>query len=751
MARSILIAFLFFNYVGLFGQSIVQEDYQRAVSYLWGNLNNHKIFNANIQTIWFGDSTGIAFVTQNSNTKTFQKVSWQNKQISPLFDHEKFAKIFSISNGITIDHHNLPIQIVRIPNAETIYFAYNNMDYKLVLTDWSIEKLPTRINNPLESKSPDNKWIAYVDNFNLYIKSTVSGQIKQLSSKGELHFEYGSYYGWSDMMEGENGDRPKRLSIRWSPDSRWIQTFIVDLKKAEKMYLLDWSIDTLYKPKLLSYYRASPGDTNIVRMIPAFFNIQTGEEYVKSQLSSTHTNPVSYKWSKDKDIVYQENTFRGYQRIELHRCDLNLKSEELLYAETSKTNIDNYQSRMLEEIGKILITSEKDGWKQIYLLDIKTKKLSPITRGEYYVNDILHVNTKEETILFTASGKDSKMNPYFQQLYKAKFSGEIELLTPEDANHDISVSPDGRWYVDKISTMKNPTVTYLKDSENKIPVIQIAKTDILSFSTSEKLVYPEPFEAIARDSKTVIYGAIWKPTQFKESAKYPVIDQSYTGPHTYMYPRSFLSAFSRSNQALAELGFVVITVDGMGTANRSKDFHNVSYKNMGKNLEDHKLAILQLGRKYPWIDTTRVGIFGHSAGGYDAAHALLEYPDFYKVAVASSADHDFRMEKAWWPEMYMGWPVDSTYHEVSNITMAKNLKGKLLITHGGIDENVNPSATFKLAEALIRENKEFDMLIIPSQKHGYTGGYNDYFTKKKWNYFVQHLLGVTPIWDFKLK
>ena len=172
---------------------------------------------------------------------------------------------------------------------------------------------------------------------------------------------------------------------------------------------------------------------------------------------------------------------------------------------------------------------------------------------------------------------------------------------------------------------------------------------------------------------------------------------------------------------------------------------------MGKNLLDHILAIRSLGQKYSWIDTTRVGIFGHSAGGYDAGHAVLEYPDFYKVAVASSADHDFRMEKDWWPEMYMGWPVDSSYHFVSNITMAKNLKGKLLITHGGIDENVNPSATFKLAEALIKANKEFDMLILPSQRHGYAGIYGDYFTKKRWNYFVEHLLGAKPIWDFQLR
>ena len=262
--------------------------------------------------------------------------------------------------------------------------------------------------------------------------------------------------------------------------------------------------------------------------------------------------------------------------------------------------------------------------------------------------------------------------------------------------------------------------------------------------------FPETFTATARDGVTTIYGAIWKPTYFDPVKKYPVIDQSYTGPHTNMYPRSFSSSIGRSNQALAELGFIVVTIDGMGTAGRSKAFHNVSYKNMGKNLLDHVLAISELAAKYSWIDTSRVGIFGHSAGGYDAGHAVLEFPDFYKVAVASSADHDFRMEKDWWPEMYMGWPVDSTYHQVSNITMAGNLKGKLLIVHGGIDENVNPSATFKLAEALVKADKEFDMLIFPGQRHGYQGKTGEYFNKKLWNYFVEHLAQQKPIWDFKL-
>ena len=324
------------------------------------------------------------------------------------------------------------------------------------------------------------------------------------------------------------------------------------------------------------------------------------------------------------------------------------------------------------------------------------------------------------------------------------------MLTPENANHDISVSPDGKYFIDNISTPDQPTRTVLRETGSGKILKELSKADIEGLLIMN-FHFAETFTATARDGSTTIYGALWKPSNFDPNKKYPVIDQSYTGPHTNMFPRNFATTIQRNNQPLAELGFIVVCIDGMGTAGRSKAFHNVSYKNMGKNLLDHVLAIKELAKKYSWIDADRVGIFGHSAGGYDAGHAVLEFPEFYKVAVASSADHDFRMEKDWWPEMYMGWPVDSSYHFVSNITMAKNLKGKLLITHGGIDENVNPSATFKLAEALIRANKEFDMLILPSQHHGYTGIYSDYFTKKRWNYFVEHLSGQTPIWDFQLR
>ncbi len=747
---SVFICLIFFASVA-FAQGLTKKDYERAASFLTGNLNNKKVYNINVQPFWAGDSSGFAFITQNKNERLFNKIEFIKMQVEPLFDKNRLAKLLSDSLKTSIRANDFSFTDGKFINKNKVSFQAGNKKYILDLNSYELTPDNAVAENEMERKSPDGKWIAYTDKYNLYIKSTETGIVKQLSTAGIKNYEYATYYGWGDIIIGENGERPPKFAVRWSPDSKWIQTFICDLRSGNKMYLLDWGVDSLFRARLLSYYRASPGDTAMVRMIPVFFNIETGEEWRKEELRSTHTNPISYEWSKEPGIIYEENTVRGYQQVDLHRVNVNNRTSELLYRETSPTNIDTYDSWLLEEYGKIIIASEKDGWRQLYSLDLKTKSLTPLTNGAYYINSIYSIDKKDKTIFFLASGKEPGRNPYYQHLYKIGIDGKgFTLLTPENANHDITVSPDGKYFSDNISAPDQPTRTVLRETASGKIVKELSKADIEGL-LAMNFHFTETFTATARDGITTIYGVMWKPSNFDPSKKYPVIDASYTGPHTNMFTRNFAMTLGRNNQPLAELGFIVVVVDGMGTAGRSKAFHNVSYKNMGKNLTDHVLAIKELAKKYSWIDADRVGIFGHSAGGYDAGHAVLEFPDFYKVAVASSADHDFRMEKDWWPEMYMGWPVDSSYHFVSNITMAKNLKGKLLITHGGIDENVNPSATFKLAEALIKANKEFDMLILPSQRHGYTGIYNDYFTKKRWNYFVEHLLGEKPIWDFQLR
>ena len=743
---SLLYALFFLAYFNITAQhEISLSDYKRAVKFRYENYHNQTVFNAFIRPNWFPDSTGLWYILHSPDGKTYKKIRFQEKAASSLFDHIRLAKSLSELLDKEVVPENLPIDQIEYKTSEELSITIGNQNYTLDLNSYHLSLQAFEKPSSIEELiSPNKKWTAYTRDYNLYVKPADQENERQLSTAGTKDYEYASWYGWADIMEGENGERPHRFSLSWSPDSKWISTNICDLRTANKMYLLDWSVDSLYRPKLLSYYRGSPGDTEMVYMEPVFFNIATGKEIKLDLPRSTHINNVGVTWSKDPGKAYLRWTSRGYQNLKLYTFDLEKESLETIYEESSKTNIDNFRYLLAEESNLIFILSERSGWRQLYSLNLETNALSPISNGHFYIHNIERIDEEKKNIYFKASGVFADRNPYDQYLFSISFDGtDMKLLSPEDKHHQISISPCGNYFVDNYSAVQNPTKTVLRDIETGKVLIEMGNAEV---NLEINWLPPEAFTAIARDGKTTLYGALWKPSNFDPTKVYPIVESSYTGPHTHVFPTRFSQAFRL--QALAELGFIVIVVDGLGSSGRSKAFHDYSYKNLGGNLEDHVLAIKQLGRKYTWLDTTRVGIFGHSAGGYDAAHALLAYPNFYKVAVASSADHDHRMEKAWWPEMYMGWPVDSAYHLQSNITMAGNLKGKLLITHGGIDENVNPSATFKLAEALIKADKEFDLLIFPSQRHGYRGDHQKYFTKKRWNYFIQHLKGVEPIWDF---
>lgn len=740
------ISLLFSSKALIAQEKISIEDYQRAVGFMHENYHNKKVFNLNIRPNWFPDSTGVWYIDHSHEAKKYLKISLPDLERSDLFDHQRLSQILSDSLETDIDAKNLPIQSIKYKSPTELEINVKSKSYILNTNNYSLKNMPLIEEvDKKEKTSPDKNWTAYAKDHNLFIKSANGDVVKQLSKAGEKGYEYASYYGWYDIMEGENGERPEYFRMEWSADSKWVYTNIIDLRSAQKMHLLDWSIDSLYRPKVLSYYRGSPGDTAMVYVEPVFFNVESGKEIKVDLPRSTHINSIAVQWSKTPGVVYLESTSRGFQNKAIHRFNLASEKLETLYTESSKTNIDNFIHQFAEESGRLFFLSEKSGWRQLFSVDLKTKEEKAITNAAYYINSIVRIDEKEQKIYFLASGKEKGRNPYYQHLYSVSFNGKnLKLLTPENLHHQISLSPDGQYFVDNYSTVNIPTTSVLRSSKTGEVLEQLGQADV---SMLQNWSPPEIFSTTARDGETTIYGAIWKPTNFDPSITYPIIEMSYTGPHTQVFPKSFSEALNQ--QSLAELGFVVVVVDGLGSSGRSKKFHNYSYKNLGGNLEDHVLAIKYLGKKYSWIDTNRVGIFGHSAGGYDAGRAVLAYPDFYKVAVASAADHDHRMEKAWWPEMYMGWPVDSAYHEQSNITNAKNLKGKLLLVHGGIDENVNPSATFKLAEALINADKQFDMLILPSQRHSYQGVHLKYFTKLRWNYFVEHLRGVKPIWDFE--
>lgn len=732
-------------------QEVTKEDYKRAVDFMYDNCNNKTVFNLYTTAHWFKDESGLWFIDYSKDNKTYKTVDFKNYKVADLFNHVKLAEALSAYLKKEIKASDLSLDNIEKNNktelsfeAEGKSFSLNLKTYELSENSVDKDKKP----DPFESTSPDGKWIAYTKDYNLFIRSTENQQEYQLSFDGRKDYEYATYYGWFDIMEGENGERPKHFYVNWSKDSKWLTANVVDFRNAEKMYLLDDSIDSLYRPKLLSYYRGSPGDTTMVHVIPVFYSIDTKKEVKTDLPTGTHINSVAVEWLERSGEFLAEYSDRGFKKEILKRVNLNSGEEQTLIDESSKTNIDNFWFRTLEKKQKLIFLSERSGWRQLYMIDLITDSISPVTHGNYYVNAVVYTDEDKEAIYFLASGKEPDSNPYHQRLYKINFDGKLTLLTPENTHHIVDFSKNGKYFVDNYSTVNIPTKTVLRDAKSGKIVAELTEADVSEIQ-SMGWHSPEVFDLTAKDGKTTIYGAIWKPTNFNPAKSYPIIDATYTGPHTQVFPKSFDR--SLSNQSLAELGFIVVCVDGLGTSGRSKEFHDHSYKNMENNLEDHVLAIKYLAEKYSWIDIDKVGIFGHSAGGYDTGRAMLGFPDFYKVGVASSGDHDFRMEKAWWPEMYQGWPVDDTYEKVSNITNAGNLKGKLLLVHGGIDDNVNPSATYKLVEALINADKQFDLLILPSQRHGYQGKAKSYFIKKRWNYFVENLLGAKPIWDFKLE
>jgi len=437
-------------------------------------------------------------------------------------------------------------------------FSSEGQDYELNLKTYDLKVKPSekkKEESAFESKSPDGKWIAYTKDYNLFIKSTENEVEHQLSVDGKKDYEYATYYGWDDIMKGENGDRQKHFYVNWSEDSKWMSTSLVDFRTAEKMYLLDYSIDSLYKPKLLSYYRGSPGDTTMVKITPVFYNIDTKKE-VKTKLpTGTHINSVYGNWSKTSGVFYASYSERGYLKEYVKRIDLNSNTEQTLIEETSNTGIDNFEYRSIEDKQKLIFLSKRTGWRQLHIVDLKTNKTSLLTGDGYYINSVEHLDKKNGIIYFLASGKETNNNPYHQQLYKVDFNGKVTLLTPELAHHQVDFSEDGKHFIDNYSTVSIPTTTVLREatSGNVLTTLTNANVDE---SISKGWKAPEVFELIAKDGKTTIYGAIWKPTNFDASKSYPIIDATYTGPHTQVFPKTFSQGFR--NQSLAELGFVVV-------------------------------------------------------------------------------------------------------------------------------------------------------------------------------------------------
>ncbi|MCH8293490.1 DPP IV N-terminal domain-containing protein [Candidatus Poribacteria bacterium] len=725
------------------------EDYQRAEQFLEPNVN-HLVRNEQVTPNWINESNRFSYKRQLPDGKQFLLVDASQNTREPAFDHERLATALSQATGVECTAVDLPFERFEfVEDGQAIHFVVGDARYDCNLTNYECCQIG-QVESPsreLERTSPDGKWVAFLQDHNLFVRSVESGEVIELSDDGVGKYDYtASLPSPPTMVDAGTQHVQMPVAAFWSPDSKRIVSYRLDQRSARTFTVVQSSPPNQLRPIAYTYAYALPGEIGLTKAEPVIFDVEnrTSIPVQTEPLNLLYYGGPTFTWFADSQRFYYRYVERGGRVAQLREVDANSGKVRVLVEERGDLYINTWNliSRFLDEGAEIIASSERDGWNHLYFHDGKAGQMKhQITKGEWVVRDIVHVDENARQIYFNASGKEKGRDPYLRHLYRINTDGtDLQLLTPEDAEHTIHMSPTGEYFVDTYSRPDLAPVSVLRRSADGEVVMELERADI------ERLLatgwqYPEAFKAKARDGKTDIYGIIWRPSNLDPSRKYPVVEEIYTGPHGFFVPKTF-QAYLRMSQAIAELGFITVQIDGLGTNKRSKAFNDFSCQNLGDGgIPDHIAALRQLADEYPYIDLDRVGIWGGSAGGYDSTHALLTNPEFYKVAVSTSGNHDHRLDKASWVETWMGFPLGEHYVEQSNVTLAHKLKGKLLLAHGELDDNVHLSSTLQLVDALIKANKDFDLLIMPGRFHGLGG---PYFTRKRWDYFVKHLLGIDP-------
>jgi len=583
-----------------------------------------------------------------------------------------------------------------------------------------------RGSRPRRAESPDGKWSALVRDDNLYVRNLEEDTEIALSDDGtEEHAFEERFY--------------------WSPDSRKLVALRTKKGYDRQIHLIESSPEDQLQPKLHTLSYRKPGDEIPVAKPKLFDIIQEEHIPLSDELFANPWSISEIRWVPDSSRFTFLYNQRGHQVLRIVSVDAETGRARSIVEEQSKTFIDYAGKRFshyLDETDEIIWMSERDGWNHLYLYDSQTGCVkNQITKGPWVVRSVERVDEQKRQIWFEAGGIRPTQDPYYIHFCRVNFDGSgLAILTEGDGTHKIDFSPDRRFFLDQWSRVDQPPVTELHDAEDGKLICELERADWDELLKTGWHA-PERFVAKARDGETDIYGIIIRPSNFDAARTYPVIEKIYAGPQGAFVPKSF--GLQTREHALAELGFIVVQIDGMGTSYRSKAFHDVCWKNLGDSgFPDRILWMKAAAVKYPEMDISRIGIYGGSAGGQSALRALLAYGDFYKVAVADCGCHDNRMDKIWWNELWMGWPIGPHYEEQSNVTQAHNLQGKLLLTVAELDRNVDPASTMQVVNALIKADKDFDLLVVPGRGHGV--GETPYANRRRMDFFVRHLLGVEP-------
>ena len=715
-------------------------------------ISHANIYKSKINPHWSEDNSHLWYRNDlPKGEREFIFVDLEKGERRPAFDHKKLAESLSSITKAKTDSSKLPIDRLNFDVKKgELYFQSIGRTYKCDLNNYNISEIDksqfpgqskrlerdktnkekeeqTNSFRPSREVSPDGKWRAFIRDHNIFIRAMGSEEEIQLSKDGK---------------EGNSYQTPY-----WAINSKNLISFRVEPDQVGVVHLHESSPREGGRAKLHTRRYALPGDKFTSHELN-WFDIEK-KIHTKPEVGIIDFRGPRPRWTQDGRYFRYQKIDRGHQRFRVIEVDvftgkfrniIDEKTETFIWTEHPK-NLGVPLVNWLDETDEIVYLSESDGWRHLYLIDVKTGKTkNQITKGQFVVRYVDWIDHEKRQIWFRASGLNKDQDPYLMHYYRINFDGsEFTHLTEGNGWHNITYSPDRKYIIDQYSRVDMAPVNELRRVSDGSLVSRLETSDISELLASG-WEPPEVFTANGRDGKTGIWGIVAKPKDFDPSKKYPVIEDMYAGPHDSYVPKQFSAG--RRFSSYTDMGFVVVKIDGMGTANRSKAFHDVCWKNLkDSGFPDRILWHKAYAKNNSWYDISRVGIHGGSAGGQSSTAALLFHPDFYKVAVSSCGCHDNRMDKASWNEQWMGYPVGPQYSESSNIDNAHRLEGRLLLIVGEMDNNVPPESTLRLVDALIKANKDFDMIFQPGGGHGGGGRHGD---RRRKDFFRKHLLGIEP-------